>query len=263
MLVSALMTKEPLTVAPDLGVDAALELMNTEDIRHLPVMSDGRLVGVVSDRDLLEAAGAAAAHADSPAEVRELMACEPATLRAGDTVVSAATTLLVDRIGCLPVLDDAGALVGILTEMDLAVALARELPQHAGAPDARVDDRMSTALHLLTPECPLGEAWAAMQQHHVRHLPVVEDGKLAGMLSDRDVRRAMAALHPESVPTSKVMSAESLHVLAGSSLSDAARLMALAKVSCLPVLRGDELAGLITLSDVLEHCLEHLREPEG
>ena len=262
MLVNALMTTAPLTIAPDLGVDAALELMHAEDIRHLPVVDAGRLVGVVSDRDLLEAAGPASAFDDTPREVRELMACEPATIGPQDTIVAAATTLLVDRIGCLPVLDDDGRLAGILTEMDLVVALAHDLPGLAGAPVATVDTLMSTELRLLTPDCPVGDAWEAMRKHRVRHLPVVQDGALAGLLTDRDVRRALAAVHPGSLPVSELMSTETLHVVSGTSVQDAAQLMALAKVSCLPVKRGTQLVGLLTLTDVLEHCLEHLRDPE-
>jgi CBS domain-containing protein len=133
MRVSALMTRKPYTLQPEASLDEAMQLMDEHGLRHLPLVEGDRLVGIVSDRDLLEATGW------MPARVREVYQ-DPVTdqrartlqelahrrvhtLHPDDTVVSAAIELVAGKIGCLPVLDH-GALVGILTETDLVRAFA-------------------------------------------------------------------------------------------------------------------------------------------
>lgn len=110
------MTREVVTVPPSAAVAEALELMRTHNIRHLPVLDGGRIVGVATDRDLRPALdpedGAAGA------VVEEIMTSAPIVVSPDTPVESAAALLSEHRIGCLPVLED-DALVGILTRSDL------------------------------------------------------------------------------------------------------------------------------------------------
>ena len=70
MRVSSIMTVEPVTIAPSATPDEAVRLMDEHGVRHLPVLEGGKLLSVVSDRDLLEATGwlpsASAVYATSP-----------------------------------------------------------------------------------------------------------------------------------------------------------------------------------------------------
>jgi acetoin utilization protein AcuB len=111
------MTREVVTVAPEATVADALEVMRSHDIRHVPVMEGGRVVGVVTDRDLrmtLDSDGGAA----PGAAVSEIMSAPPVTADSGTPVETAAGILAGRRLGCLPIVDD-GELVGILTGSDL------------------------------------------------------------------------------------------------------------------------------------------------
>lgn len=111
------MTQEVVTVAPTATVADALEIIRTHNIRHLPVLDGGRLVGVVTDRDLrmaLDADGGGARETS----VADVMSGSPVTASPDMTIESAAELLAERRLGCLPVLE-AGELVGILTDSDL------------------------------------------------------------------------------------------------------------------------------------------------
>ncbi|GJM20536.1 MAG: hypothetical protein DHS20C15_04510 [Planctomycetota bacterium] len=262
MLISTLMTRAPMFVSPKTSLHDAFELMTSEDIRHLPVLEHGALRGVISDRDLLESLGAPGHETSSPgasSQVCDVMACQPATLSPQDTVVSAAVEFLVNRIGCLPVLEGA-ELVGMLTEMDMLAAAARQLEPADGPPTQPVEALMAKVVHTAAPDTTLTEAFALMRRHRVRHLPVVDEDQLVGLLSDRDLRAAIGSEQPDDLPIASVMSREPLTVGPELGLPEAARLMAVAKVSCLPVVRGAALLGLLSLTDVLEHCLESLRD---
>ncbi|HTK91806.1 MAG TPA: CBS domain-containing protein [Verrucomicrobiae bacterium] len=133
MIVRELMTSAVITVLPSMPMFEARDLMRKERIRHLPVTTlHGRLLGIVTDRDI---------RLNLPSQATSLSMWEVnhllAQLTVGDvmteTVISVgpslpareAAQLMVDhRIGALPV-EDAGRLVGIITETDLLRALTK------------------------------------------------------------------------------------------------------------------------------------------
>lgn len=136
MLVRDVMTTKVFTIRVDRKLRAVQEIMDWAHVRHVPVVeADGRLVGVISHRDLLAAAVsslqvkiAAAERAQhlAAAEVRQLMRHPAATIAPDERVQRAAHLMRSLRIGCLPVIDD-GRLVGIITEADL-LHIVEELP---------------------------------------------------------------------------------------------------------------------------------------
>ncbi|MCX6023500.1 MAG: CBS domain-containing protein, partial [Chloroflexi bacterium] len=126
VLVGDYMTADPLTVAPEDTLHAAWRIMLDRKVRHLPVLLDGKLVGVLTDRDIKEAMPSSDVVAD-PAEALSFLAMVRVQERMQHQVLAAAPTtaiavaaglLLQHRIGCLPVVDD-GHVVGILTQTDL------------------------------------------------------------------------------------------------------------------------------------------------
>ena len=130
MLVRSRMTSEVYAASPDTTLAEALTITRSKRIRHLPVLDGGRLVGVVTDRDLRLAMPPiwAAQHDELQAalntrRVREVMITNVITVPPELPIEHAAKLLYTHRIGCLPVLDG-GKLVGILTETDLLRAFA-------------------------------------------------------------------------------------------------------------------------------------------
>ncbi len=130
-------------------------------------------------------------------KVRDVMTMNPLTV-VPDTTVRAAIGLMRDRgIQHLPVVDQAGDLVGILTDRDirhaaLVPALAEHLtwePRRLKA--LRVRDVMTWSVVTTHPEATLVQAGWTMFRRRIGSLPVVEDGRLIGILTEHDVLGAL------------------------------------------------------------------------
>jgi CBS domain-containing protein len=125
MKVVDIMTKDPLTVTPVETIGQADELMNTNKIRQLPVVQGKDLVGIITDRDirsflsgsLLESIEAREKALNT--EVRETMTTEPITVSPDDDLQEAVELMIDEKIGGIPVVDDAEGLVGIVTYVDI------------------------------------------------------------------------------------------------------------------------------------------------
>jgi acetoin utilization protein AcuB len=133
LLVKDSMTREVVSLPPQSTAGEALALCRERRIRHLPVLEDDRLVGIVSDRDLRSATPAlgdpARAEALGRILVHEVMAREVATAHPDDPIEEAANAMRERKIGCLPVVED-DALVGIVTSSDVMEALVYLMGAH-------------------------------------------------------------------------------------------------------------------------------------
>jgi acetoin utilization protein AcuB len=125
------MTPNPITITPDISVTEALRLMGDKKIRRLPVVErNGKLVGIVSDRDLFQASPSPATSLAiweihdllAKLTVDKTMATEVITVTEETPLEEAARIMVDRRIGGLPVMKGE-ALVGIITESDLFQAL--------------------------------------------------------------------------------------------------------------------------------------------
>lgn len=129
--VRSFMTQPVVTVDRNAPCDEADAAMERHGIRHLPVLDEGRLVGIVGRHDLMRSALAFAlgygergrAKLLHTLTVKEVMRERMVTIGPGQPAAEAARLLLDHRIGCLPVLED-GELVGIVTSSDLLRLLA-------------------------------------------------------------------------------------------------------------------------------------------
>jgi acetoin utilization protein AcuB len=111
MLVRNRMSSKVITIEPTQSLDEARALLHRHRIRQLPVLRKGRLVGIITDRDL-RGAGA------KPVTVGDLMTPKPIVTEPDVSVDEAARVLTAHKIGALPVVDQ-GKLVGILASADI------------------------------------------------------------------------------------------------------------------------------------------------
>jgi len=126
--------------------------------------------------------------------VRDVMTGAAVTDSATDTLRSAAERMWREQTGSLLVMDD-DRLAGIITERDLlrAVALGADLAT------ATVDEAMTAEVFTVPPDMPLRDAAREMAARWIRHLPVVDGGRVLGVISMRDVTGIFAALAPGNV----------------------------------------------------------------
>jgi CBS domain-containing membrane protein len=131
---------------------------------------------------------------------------------------------------------------------------------------AEVRDIMTRTVTTLAPEDDLVKADAIMHKGRVRHLPVVREDKLVGLISHRDLLRAQiealaAATSSETtkliaLPAGERMMTNVITVTPDTSVHNAARAMLENKVGCLPVVEDEKLVGIVTESDFVKWSLE-------
>lgn len=127
MQVHAIMTRQPARVPPDATFMDVRSYFSSREVHHLLVVDEGRLVGVISARDVLQAISPfldtyAEDYRDAGAltqEAREIMSHTPVTIQSDATVEEAATLLAEYEISCLPVVSEGGEVEGILTSKDV------------------------------------------------------------------------------------------------------------------------------------------------
>lgn len=130
MYVKNWMSKNVVTVGVNDSLSVAINTLKRNRVRRLPVMDDDKLVGIVSDRDLKEAAPSKVTSLDiwelhyllSRINIKDIMKKDPITISPNSTIEKAAIIMHDNKIGGLPVVDE-GKLVGIITEQDIFEAL--------------------------------------------------------------------------------------------------------------------------------------------
>jgi acetoin utilization protein AcuB len=127
----------------------------------------------------------------------------------------------------------------------------------------RVRDIMSQPAVTIAPEAPLGAALAAMRQHEIRHLPVVEpDGRLIGIVTDRDLRQAtLARFHAlreaeRDLVVQDVMTWAVVTTGPDTPMAQAAAAMYDRRIGSLPVVEGGRLVGILTERDLLRAIVQ-------
>lgn len=261
MKVRDLMTSPPLTIDENNDVALGLQIMAWGDVRHLPVLREGAVAGVVSERDLL-------ANKQGNPRIGQVMTSPAQVAHPDDSVPEAARRMVGARLGCLPVVEH-NELIGIVTVTDLVTAAeggvetGRELRIPARSAMTRVPMTISGNEFLL-------DAIRRMADRQVRHAPVVDaDLHVVGMLSDRDIRLALgatlfsdpdgpAAVRVRFLKVGEVMSRHPIVVHQSLPLGEAAGAFLHKGVGALPVVDdGEKIVGILSYVDVLRALLEN------
>lgn len=272
-----LMTPSPVTLGPEDGLDAAMRIFDRYPFRHLPIVENEAVLGVLSDRDVQLATGwlstaermcdAWGRTLPAPKHISEVMVSPVLLANPTQSPEEAAAIMVEHRIGCLPIVDE-GMLVGIVTETDILSAFMDQLTTDNVPASWRqpVSAHMRSDPITLDPNVEIEAALDLCLRDQIRHLPVVEDGKLIGLLSDRDIRMGLARSSISdaqaqsegrmSIPNIRVFSVMSQFVIPiapSCFLLDAAGIMVKNKISSLPVVAKEKLLGMLTQTDILNH----------
>lgn len=147
MLVRDWMTVNPRTVTPETPVMDALQIIKEGGFRRLPVMDRGKLVGIVTRKDLKDAMPSKATTLSvwelnyllSKLNVDEVMARPVITAAEGEYIEDAALRMLEHKVGGMPVLNDAGQITGIITTRDILRAFTNILGMKEGGQRLTLD----------------------------------------------------------------------------------------------------------------------------
>lgn len=139
----------------------------------------------------------------------------------------------------------------------------------------RVRDWMQRQVHHVRPLDTIAHARAVLEEHRVNQLPVLVNGRLVGILTDRDLRDAFPSVFspglfaetpattqptrsPEKIRVQEVMTENVLTLTPDAPLAEAAQIMRRQRVGSLPIVEDDRLVGIITRSDMLEAFIAFL-----
>jgi CBS domain-containing protein len=248
------------TIGPDDSLGRAERIMARRRLHQLMVVDAGAIAGLLSERDVLDYRASAKGDEDWwRVSVRRAMQGIPATANPEETVAAAIDRLAKSPVDVLPVVEH-GFLIGQITATDLFEAERVPIepsPQPLTATDAMTEPAVSVG-----PTDSLLDAAKLMVDHQVRHLPVVENGVVVGMLSDRDIRTVVGdpVRYVESregdgaheLNVREAMAPTAVTVRANRPLRELANELADEKIGALPIVDADgKLIGIVSYVDAL------------
>jgi acetoin utilization protein AcuB len=131
--IADMMTRDPVTVSPEQMLGEAVDLMRRQKIRHVPVMADAKVVGIITDRDVKRALPSVFSGNQQEYEqvltetpVEKVMTRDPFTAGPGDPIKDVLKVMVDRKFGAIPVVDR-GKLVGIVTDIDFLRAYYNSL----------------------------------------------------------------------------------------------------------------------------------------
>ncbi len=277
MKASDLLTRRPITVQPDATICDAYRRMDDAHVRHLPVLDGDEIVGMLSDRDVLASIGRARRSPEDicremlrrlPSRVDQIMSTPVRSIHPDTPLRDIAALLLNHCVTALPVLDDDG-LAGIITRSDL-LRWYRDLRRSGDgfSPTAEpVADHMTPDPVTVAEDDGARDVVRRMIDARVKHLPVVRDRRLVGIISDRDVRLALGiplcecrdvldreeCFNGRSAAT--MMTRDPVTLAPADPLARAADAMLAGRFSSVPILDEAQLLGIVTDSDVVRRVL--------
>ena len=263
MKIRDIMRPEPFTISETDTLGCAQHAMRRSNIRHLPVLENGKLVGMLSERDVLGARARAGDDEDDwwAITVHDAMTTPAQTAGPDDSITEVAGRMAAAKLGAIPVVER-GKLLGLCTVTDVLDAEVRLAMGPAAITVATAADVMTPLPLHVGPELPLVDAVRLMLERHVRHLPVVDHaGAIVGMLSDTEVRTVvgdpLAYLRPLGQSDLKLrvedaMSRSVVAVPADRALLVLARQFADARITAVPIIDATgALVGIVSYVDVL------------
>ncbi len=255
MKIKDVMTTEIISVDKDVDLKHVLKLMKKHEVTKVPVLEEKKLIGTISDNTIAMKLGskrkagvpASRLHASSVTQkhvevVTPNTSIETILQRVGEPGPTMLTVMEKDR------------LVGVVTKADL-------LPLVTSTKKLR--DIMRKKLHVVSPDDRVIHARRIMIDNNIARLPVIDDGKLVGIISDTEIAFAFADLK-RSFPLGRqkhqldelvvkaVMKTPVIWAEPGMTAMEAAKVMLKHNVGALPLLKDNTIVGIVTRTDLLK-----------
>lgn len=266
MLVKALMVKDPIAIDKDQLVSFVIDLMKKNRVSRLPVMDGGNLVGIVTEKDIVDRLSSTrdGGLSSSGLRVSSIMSSNPRTISPEADSIEAAKEMITNNISGLPVLNSEGKLVGIITKtglMRLCLSLGK----------IYVGQVMTRNMSSISSNARLVNAARLLLDKDLSILPVVDEGKLAGIITYGLIALAMSAIRERT--DGKHIDKQIRQITVGSAMrpsppichpdskiKDGTKIMLDERLKGLPVLDYKErLSGILTKTDLVQLISNRLR----
>ncbi len=264
MKVKEIMTKEVIYVNKNDDLRHVLDLMEKHNITKIPVVDDGKLVGIVTDNKIadklgsIRSRGVLASHMHASTVMEKKFETVPPDREVKE---------ILEKVGepgptMLPVVVD-NHLIGVITKADLLPLVKSE---------ENIKKIMTAPVFTAKPEDRVIHVRRVMLDNDIARLPVVENGEVIGIISDKEIAFAFAALkrsvslgHQQhrlkNLLVEDVMRSPAITAKDTITIKEAAEIMIENEVGCIPIVGGDgKLKGIVTRTDLLKHLLEELKQ---
>jgi len=259
MQIKNLMSEDLITVDKDQNLSDALKLLRKHNVSRLPVTNNKELVGIISERDIADKLGSSK-YESMPASrlhISSVMVKDVFTVPQTMQLEEVARLMLENGIGSVPVMDD-DKMVGIVSKADF-VTLATGIAFDKIA----VKEIMSKGSITVSSTERLVHARRVMLESHVGRLPVVDEEKLVGMITSKDLMRAFIDFRkkvPEKYQKSQIkevlvediMSTNPTVVSKEMSITEVSEIIMETGFNGLPVVEDGDVIGIITQTDILK-----------
>jgi CBS domain-containing protein len=247
------MSRDVICIDKNRKLSDAVNLMEKKEVSRLVVTSDGKVCGMLTEKDIAKHLGSAK-HGKALASslhVSTAMTSDPVILQSGEDVKKAAKLMLDNGISSLPVIRGE-EIVGIITKTDLMKILQDS--------EEKIEEAMTEGVVTISPGERVVHARRIMLDKGITRLVVVEGDKIVGILTEGDAARAFLAFRKaadkyqysrvrnmivEDIITQGV---KTLNVKA--KVGEAAKMMLQNNFSGLPITDGDKLVGIVTKTDL-------------
>jgi CBS domain-containing protein len=274
--IMALASRDAVTMSPTTSIINAIRTMTENGFRRIPVTDAGtnRLEGIVTSVDIIDFLGGGSKNllveerhkgnllAAINSQVREIMQSDVVTISDNAGVDDAIKAMLEHNTSGLPIVDSGNRVVAICTEKDL-IRFAAGI-----ASTQKVDQYMSRKVKTTTPDTSIGQAARIMIDNGFRRIPIVNNGKILGMVTASDIMHflgnggAFDKLTTGNIheafdePVLSLISKETVKISPKTEMGEAANIMVDNNIGSLPVMEGDFLVGIITERDFLRAISE-------
>lgn len=249
-------------IGPKEPVAKAMSLLMERNISGLPVVEDGRLAGILSDKDILQLA---CAERYLPGHVEDYMTATAYTFDVDDRISDICRYLAERPFRRVPILHEE-RLAGMITRRDLVNVYKEAFRPPDGVPASRAavglvaEQLMQGGLLTVQTETTVYEAMCLLADHHLTGLPVVDEGmQLAGIVTETDLLRHAVTGHSAETVVEPFMTRAVVSVDRGASIEEVCQHLIENVFHHLPVLDGNRLVGVITRSDVLRRRMPLFR----
>ena len=262
MKVGEIMAKEVIYVSKSDDLSHILDLMDKHNITKLPVLDNGRLVGIVTDNKIADKLGSIRSKGVPASKMHASTVMEKnfETISPDTDIIDILKTVGEPGPTMLPVVMG-DELVGVVTKADLLPLVKSE---------ENIKKIMITPVITVKPDDRVIHARRLLIDHNIARLPVVEEGKVVGIIADREIAFAFATLRKSislghqqnrlrNLLVKDIMRSPAITARDNITIRDAAELMIKHEIGCLPIVGGNnKIKGIVTRTDLLKHLLKEL-----